>query len=296
MNKNLLFFASLVIWLGSCKQALVMPQNNDYKTTALSLSDVTLYSTYATTIRGKQDVNIFPQLSGVLTNVLVNEGAAVKKGQLLFVIDQMPYIAALEKAKANVANAEAAVATAEIMVESKTELRAANVISDFDLQTARNALRSDKALLAQAKAELLNAQNNLSYTEIKSPVDGVAGMTSFRVGALVNPNMTTPLITVSDNNEMYAYFSISENQILDLNPGSGGGEGGTEQMPDVELQLNNGSAYPLKGKIDAVSGIVDSKTGTVSLRAVFENPQSVLRFTTLQVKPPNREAFFFTYF
>lgn len=155
-----------------------------------------------------------PQVSGLLTEVRIDEGAPVQKGQTLFVIDQVPYKAKVATARANVRSAEAAVATAKMTAESKQELRRENVVSDFDLQTAINDLNSAEAALAQAQAELVNAENDLSYTEIKSPVDGTAGMTAYRIGALVNS--TTPLLTVSDNDEMYVYFSLTEKQVLYL--------------------------------------------------------------------------------
>lgn len=185
-----------------------------YKTLTLSLTDKTLQSKYSATIQGKQDVSIYPQVSGLLTEVRIDEGAPVQKGQTLFVIDQVPYKAKVATARANVRSAEAAVATAKMTAESKQELRRENVVSDFDLQTAINDLNSAEAALAQAQAELVNAENDLSYTEIKSPVDGTAGMTAYRIGALVNS--TTPLLTVSDNDEMYVYFSLTEKQVLYL--------------------------------------------------------------------------------
>ena len=129
--------------------------------------------------------------------------------------------------------------------------------------------------MAQAQAELVNAENDLSYTEIKSPVDGTAGMTAYRIGALVNS--TTPLLTVSDNDEMYVYFSLTEKQVLYLSRTEGGQKNILASMPQVELLLNDGSTYEHKGRVDAVSGIIDPKTGSVTLRAVFPNPDRVLR-------------------
>lgn len=129
---------------------------------------------------------------------------------MLFVIDQIPYKAAVQKAQASVATAEANEATVKQTLEGKQMLYNEKVVSDFELRTAQNEYKSAQASLMQAKAELTDALNNLSYTEVKSPVDGYAGMTSFRIGALVSSSMTEPLITVSDNSEMYAYFSLSE--------------------------------------------------------------------------------------
>ena len=248
-----------------------------HKTLNVTLSDRMLHSDFPATIQGKQDVKIYPQISGLITRICINEGADVKKGQTLFVIDQTSYRAALETAEANVESAEANVATAQMTADSKEELFRENVVSNFDLQQARNTLRSAKASLAQARAELTNARNNLSYTEIKSPVDGTAGMSSYRIGALVSPSISTPLISVSDNGEMYVYFSMTEKQILALSRQNGSLTNALEAMPEVGLLLSDGSEYPEKGKVDAISGIIDPSTGAVTLRAVFPNADHILR-------------------
>lgn len=288
MNQNLskrkvmksasgLMLAGVVAVFGACDERQSPPPGVSYKTLNIQLADRTLHSDYPTTIQGRQDVKIYPQVSGLITQVCIGEGADVRKGQTLFVIDQTPYRAALETAEANVDSAEANVGTAQMTAESKEELLRENVVSDFDLQQARNTLRSAKAALAQARAELTNARSNLSYTEIKSPVDGTAGMSSYRIGALVGPSIAAPLITVSDNAEMFAYFSMSEKQILALSRLNGSLTNALEAMPAVGLLLSDGSEYPHKGRIDAISGIVDASTGTVTLRAVFPNPDHTLR-------------------
>lgn len=272
-----LVLASILTVCVSCKERQSLPAGGDYKTLNVTLSDRTLHSDFTATIQGKQDVKIYPQISGLITRICINEGADVKKGQTLFVIDQTPYKAALETAEANVESAEANVATAQMTADSKEELFRENVVSNFDLQQARNTLRSAKASLAQARAELTNARNNLSYTEIKSPMDGTAGMSSYRIGALVSPSISIPLISVSDNDEMYVYFSLTEKQLLALSRQQGKLSDATESMPEVELLLADGTKYDQKGKIDAVSGIIDSSTGAVTVRAVFPNPEHVLR-------------------
>lgn len=274
---NGLILASILTLCVSCKSRRNQAGGGDYKTMNVTLSDRTLHSDFPATIQGKQDVKIYPQISGLITQVCINEGAIVKKGQTLFVIDQIPYKAALETAEANVESAEANVATAQMTADSKEELFRENVVSNFDLQQARNTLRSAKASLAQARAELTNARNNLSYTEIKSPVDGTAGMSSYRIGALVSPSISSPLISVSDNGEMYVYFSMTEKQILARSRQAGSLTNALEAMPEVRLLLSDGSEYPEKGRIDAISGIIDTSTGAVTLRAVFPNPEHVLR-------------------
>lgn len=272
-----LILTCILVLVASCKEQKSQTAGSDYKTQKVTLSDRTLYSTFSATIQGKQDVGVYPQISGLITAVLVKEGAAVKKGQTLFIIDQVPYKAALRTAKANVEVAEASVATAKMTVDSKEELFKENVVSQFDLQTARNSLRSANATLAQAQAELLNARNNLSYTVIKSPVDGIVGMSSYRVGDLVSSSMSSPMISVSDNSEMYAYFSMTEKQILALSRQNGSLTDALKAMPEVKLLLSDGSEYQEKGHIDAISGMIDTSTGSVTLRAVFPNSKNILR-------------------
>ena len=144
------------------------------------------------------------------------------------------------------------------------------------MKTAENAWLSAKAQLAQMKAQELSARNNLSYTEVKSPCDGVVGTLPYRVGALVSANLPQPLTTVSDNSDMYVYFSMTENQLLALTRQYGSKSAALKDMPAVELQLNDKSVYSERGKIETISGVVDRSTGTASLRAVFPNGSGLL--------------------
>lgn len=261
----------------ACKNAPQNMNGGSHKTMEVTRGTRTLNQNYTAVINGRQSVEIRPQVSGTITQICIDEGAKVKKGQTLVIIDQVPYEAALQTAVANVKNAEAAVATARLMAESKEELFKEHVVSDFDLQTARNSLFQAEATLAQAKADEINARNNLSYTEVKSPVDGVSGMLPYRVGALVDASISTPLTTVSDDEEMYVYFSMTESQILSLIRANKTLEEALKQMPEVGLQLSDGLTYNHKGKIDAISGTIDANTGAVSLRATFPNPEHMLR-------------------
>lgn len=178
----------------------------DYAVVEVQPDSVVLSSSYPATIRGRQDVEIRPNVSGFITKLSVDEGAVVRKGQTLFIIDPVQYEEAVNVARAAVNVAEAAVATAQLTVDNKRELAKKNIISNYDLQMAENTLASQQATLAQARAQLVNAEKNLSYTQVTSPSDGVVGTIPFRVGALVSPSMTTPLTTVSDISEMYVYF------------------------------------------------------------------------------------------
>ena len=212
-----------------------------YKTMTVERSDKEFTRTYSATIRGRQDVSVMPQVSGTLTKVLVNEGEAVRRGQTLFVIDQVPYQAALNQARAAVGTAEASLATARLTYESKQTLYDQKVISDYELQTAKNALKTAEAAVAQARAAEVNARNNLSYTTVKSPADGVVGTLPYRPGSLVGPSMQTPLTTVSDNSQMYVYFSINENELLALGREYGSTAEALKKFPPVRLILSDGS-------------------------------------------------------
>lgn len=252
---------------------------------ALSLAVMTveptsqeLNSAYPATIKGQQDIEIRARVSGYITKLCVDEGAVVHKGQPLFLIDAVPYQKAVQAAEAAVEVAKANVATTQLTVDSKTELHAQNIISDYDLQTAKNSLASAKAALARAEAQLASAHNDLSYTTITSPSDGVVGTIPFRVGSLVGTTTQEPLTVVSDINKMFVYFSMNEKQLLALTRQKDGSVNSMiGAMPEVQLQLADGTMYPAKGKIETLSGVIDLSTGAVQMRATFPNAQRLLR-------------------
>lgn len=260
----------------SCSQAPATQPQAEYAVLQVQPCDRDLQTTYSAAIRGRQDIDIYPQVSDTLTKLCVVEGQTVRRGQVMFIIDQVPYQAALRTAEANVEAAKAGVATAQLTYDSRKELFAQKVVSEFDLSTSYNALLTAKAQLAQAEAQRVNAANNLSYTTVMSPADGVVGTLPFRVGALVSPAMPKALTTVSDNSTMYVYFSMTENQMLALTRQYGSKKKALDEMPEVSLQLNDGSLYPQKGKIETISGVIDPATGAVSLRAVFPNADGLL--------------------
>ena len=275
---TLILLASATL-LASCapKSAPTATIEKAYKVLEVSSSDRVLKTGYPASISGCQTVEIRPQVSGMITDILINEGDFVSKGQVLFVIDQTPYKAAYEISQANVKSAEASLSTAQLILDSNKELFEQGVVSEFDLMTSRNDLVEAEARLALARAEETNATNNLSYTEVRSPVDGVASMIPYRVGALVSSSITTPLVTVSDDSEVYAYFSMAENTMLDLIQEYGSLKEAIRLMPEVELIMSNGKKYPKKGRINAISGTISATTGAVSLRATFPNRGRLLR-------------------
>lgn len=275
-KRNIFFMSFCLLWLVSCGSKQQDMPDEKYKTLTVTTADQTLQSSYPAVLRGRQAVEVRPQVSGTITDICIKEGDIVRQGQVLFVIDQVPYKAALETAVANVEVAKASLATAELTYKSTQELYAKKVVSSFNLQTTENAYLTAKAQLAQAKAQEVNARNDLSYTEVKSPSNGVIGMLPYRVGALVSSNMAQPLTTVSDNASMYVYFSMTENQLLALARQYGTIDKAVANMPAIQLQLNDGSVYEEKGKIESVSGVIDKETGTVGVRAVFPNASRLL--------------------
>lgn len=279
MKRKILAFIIGAAALAACNQTQEKstPKENYYETMEVTRSDRTLTTGYSAAISGVQTVEIRPQISGMITDILIEEGESVTKGQVLFVIDQTPYKAAYEIAVANVKSAEAALSTAKLILDSNKDLYEQDVVSEFDLMTAQNDLVEAEAKLALCKAEEVNASNNLSYTEVRSPVNGVASMIPYRVGALVNSNIAQPLVTVSDDSRVYAYFSMAENQMLDMVQQYGSLNNAIRQMPEVELIMSNGDKYEHTGKINAISGTISESTGAVSIRAVFNNRNHLLR-------------------
>ena len=214
----------------------------------------------------------FPQKDG--PSLCFGKG---RKGQPLFIIDQVQYEAAVKQAEAGVKVAEASVATEELTYKNKIELHKKKIISDYELQSAQNTLASKKASLAQAEAQLVNARQNLSYTVVSSPSDGIVGSIPYRIGSLVSASIATPLTTVSQYSEMYAYFSLTEKELLNLIRKDAGEKKMIESFPTVELQLADGSLYDQNGKVETISGVIDPTTGSVTLRAAFPNPNHLLR-------------------
>lgn len=248
------------------------------ETKTISLETVELNESYPVTIKGKKDIEIRPQITGTITEVCVDEGQAVSTGQVLFKIDQVQVEAQVRSAEAAVISAESTVATAQLTADNKKSLFEKNIISDYEYQTAVLDLQSAKAALNQANQSLINAKKDLSYSRVTAPCNGYVGSIPNREGSLASPSSATALTTVSDISEVYAYFSLNEKQILSL---TGNGAQTLAQaiaaMPDVSLQLADGSIYGLTGRVSTVSGVLDESTGSATVRALFKNTNSMLR-------------------
>ncbi|MEE1944747.1 efflux RND transporter periplasmic adaptor subunit [Pedobacter sp. KR3-3] len=282
---------SLILFLGtvlaSCggkddkaaKAAAAAGQPQAYPVFAVSTQATTLDQDYPATIEGIQDIDIRPKVDGFIEKIYVDEGAVVKKGQLLFTINAPQYEQQVRTATAAISSAEANVNAAQLQVNKTKPLVDKDIISKYELEAAQLTLQTRKAALAQAKADLVNAKTNLGYTSITSPVDGVVGSLPYKTGTLVSSTSAQPLTTVSNISKVYAYFSLNEKQLLDFS-NTYKGKTLAEQMkniPAVSLVLADGSIYAQNGKIESINGQINTSTGSASLRATFPNPVSLLK-------------------
>ncbi|GAB6976296.1 efflux RND transporter periplasmic adaptor subunit [Prevotella falsenii] len=268
-----------VLMLSACQQGKTSEATTSEQKTAtiiVKAQPATLTLKYPAILRGEQDIAIYPQIEGKIVKVCVEEGQRVQQGQPLFVIDQVGYRASLATAQANVQAARAKVGDARLRLESKQQLKQQNVVSNFTVAQASYALKTAQAELAQAKAERNNAANNLSYTVVRSPSDGVIGTLPYKIGSLVSPTMTQPLTYVSDNARMIAYFSLNEQQLTSLFYQYGSKDKALKNMPEVQWEMSNSHVYEHRGKVATISGILDPQTGSVSVRAAFANENRLL--------------------
>lgn len=278
MKRIIVWTALSICCLMSCRQHEQRQDGAEtYSAMKTSVSDISISETYPANIEGCQDIAIYPQVSGTISEVCIREGERVRKGQPLFIIDQVPFSAALTMAQANVEAAKAGVSTAELTYNSRKELYGRKVISEYDMLSSENALLTARAQLAQANAQLVNAENNMKYTRVESPADGVTGTIPYRAGALVSAGVPKPLTTVSDNSRVYVYWSVSEIKLLEMMSGCTSMDEVLSRMPAVRLKLADGTFYALEGRVETISGVIDPMTGSVSIRAVFKNPGGLLR-------------------
>lgn len=231
---------------------------------SMQTKTVTGYQEYPTNIEGVVNSDVRAKVSGYIQNVLVDEGQKVRKGQTLFKLEtqSLSQDAGAARARVNVAQVE---------VDKLIPLVEKNIISGVQLETA-------KANLAQAKANLSGVSANIGYATIKSPVDGYVGAINFREGALISPNDSNPLTTVSDISEVYAFFSFNEAQYIDhLQRYEGQNKAERiKNSPDVSLVLANGKVYSETGRIQTSTGQINESTGTIKIRAAFNNPNEIL--------------------
>ena len=278
-NKFLMVVAMAVILVSCGGKGGGMPNfgDNEFPVQSAQTKDASMQTTYPATIKGVQDVEIRPKASGFITRVCVKEGQAVGVGQLLFVIDNETYQAAVRQAQASVNTATAQCNTAKLTYENNQKLFEQNVIGQYELESAKNTYASAQARLSLAKATLASAKEQLSFCFVKSPAAGVIASLPYKVGAMVSASSVPALTTVSNISSMEVYFSMTEKDMLELSKTAGGTQAAINAIPPVKLQLADGTVYGHEGKVTKASGVIDASTGSVQLIAHFPNPERLLK-------------------
>ena len=251
----------------------------DYKVLKLATQKAKVNFDYPATIQGQQIIEIRPKVDGYVDAIYVKEGATVKKGDLLFRINNPQYAQDEITASAAIKSAMADVDAAKMQVEKVKPLVEKDIVSKYELESAQYTLEAKEASLAQAKATLVNAQTNVGYTTLSAPHDGVIGNIPYKIGALVNSTNTDPLTTLSDIGNVYAYYSMNEKQLLQLFSSTPGAsiEEKLNKIAPATLILADGNEYPDKGKIETASGLISTETGTASFKAIYPNPLGIIR-------------------
>jgi membrane fusion protein (multidrug efflux system) len=273
-------FAAMALLAGAagCKKADAPPPARppEVQVMTVAMQDVPVYSEWIGSLDGSVNAQIRAQVSGYLLSQDYKEGSLVKKGDVLFRIDPRPFEAALNQAKGQLAMAEAQLGRTELDVKRFTPLALQNAISQEELDDAVQSNLAAKASVATAQAAAQQAQLNLDFASVTSPIDGIAGLARAQIGDLVGP-ATGNLTEVSTLDPIKAYISVSEQYYLDHLAGylnrTNEGEGGLE----LELILANGAVHPRKGKFYFLDRQVEPNTGAIQVAVLFDNPGNLLR-------------------
>lgn len=249
-------------------------QHTSFETVKLELQDIAVPVSYSASVVGKNDVSIIPQTSGQLTKVCVQPGQKVRKGDVLFRIDDRRARQALTAAEADLSAAEAQCSSAELEYESNKNLFEKKIVSSYMLNTSLNDFNRAKAAVSQARAAVENARLNLNFCTITSPVNGMVGNIPNNAGDMVSE--MTLLTIVSGNTEMKATFSIPENLLKEVIAETGSIEKTLSLLPEATLIMKDGTEYAHKGKVVNISGVVDKTTGSVTCDVNFPNPDGIL--------------------
>lgn len=277
--KSCLFVALAALALASCGKksggGLADLQDNEFPVKTVGTSSADLQTTYPATIKGIQDVDVHPKITGFITNVYVHEGQTVSAGQPMFTIDSETYRAAVNQCRAALNTARSQANTARLTYNNNKKLFDQHIIGQYELETAENSFATAQAQVVQAQAALASAEETLSWCVVRAPASGVVGSLPFKKGALVSASNT--LTTVSDVSTVEVFFSMSEPDILGMSKTAGSVAGVLKEMPAVKLQLADGSIYNQPGKVVKMSGVIDASTGAYSLIAHFSNPERLLK-------------------
>ena len=271
MKKIMLMMAAALL-TAACVSEPKQPEMKSFETMTVKKQNITVPVKFSAKLRGQTDVTVTPQVSGQLMKICVTEGQQVKKGQTLFIIDQRSAQLEVESAQANLQAAMAQESSAKLEYESNKNLYEKKIVSRYLLDNAENTYKQAQASVAQARASLNNAKVNLGYCTITASVEGVIGEIPVRTGDQVSPGMQ--LTILSGNTMMDAEFSLTESIIEEaLAQGYNIQSGDAfDSFPDVTFVMKNGTEYQHKGRIKSATGVVNTTTGTIAVKASFPNP------------------------
>lgn len=270
----------------SCGSKKDKAQQVKYETRIVKADTLTYNVFIPAALHGVHEVEVYPQVEGIIRKVNFTDGVKVSRGQVLFVIDQTEAKLQVQNAQANLAAARAQMETTKLRYESNKQLASKKIVSQYVMSTSLNAYHVAQAAVEQAQAQLSIAKTNLGYCTVTSPITGMIKENGFKIGEIAD--MSKMLCTVSDNSQIQAWFSYTESQLLELMEqynlkatadGLRDVEGRPigEKLPKLKLQLKNGQTYKYEGVVTEIGGIVDGKTGTVICKATFPNPDDELR-------------------
>lgn len=277
-KKNSLLLGALVSLAGCGAQEAPPPPPPAVGVVVLKEEPVTLTSELPGRIAAAEISEVRPQISGVIRRRLFTEGSMVRAGQILYEIEDAPARAAVGTAQGNLARAQAAIDATRLQAERYRSLIGINAVSKQELDNAEASARQARADVAAQKSSVQSAQVNLDFTRIRAPISGRIGRSLYTAGALVQAGQANALATILRTDSVYVDVNQSAAQVLDLKTAMANGSlgRGGQDGARVQLLLPNGRTYPVEGRLQFSEVAVDPSTGTVTLRAIFPNPDGFL--------------------
>ncbi|MEA5260109.1 efflux RND transporter periplasmic adaptor subunit [Arcicella aquatica] len=273
--KGMIFLLCSLMFFSCKEQAQEQPEQLPLTVDFLqiSIANADVAKKYPGAIEGSVNVDLKAQVSGYLEKIFVKEGDYVQKGQALFKIKAEVFNEQVNNSSATLKAALAAQANAKLEVEKIRPLVEGKVVSEIQLQTAEANYEAASAQVTQAKAMLNSSKINAEFSLIKAPISGYIGRIPNRIGNLVTPTDLVPLTTLSDINQIFVYFSLTEADYIAFMKE----KGLQKNINTVSLVMADGSEYAHKGKLEFASGNIDRTTGSIALKAIFPNPDKLLR-------------------
>ena len=269
MNKSSLVWGTwLSILLISCSDKTVKNEEQTYLVVNPIVQDTTYERDYAATINSFQNVEIRSKVKGFVENIYLDEGQKVKKGQILFTLNSKEYEQHVHKAEAAIQSTLAELRASEIEVENTKKLFDKNIVSKSELDLITTKVNINKAKVNEARVAKEQALLHVEFTKIKAPFDGIINRIPNKKGSLIDEGAL--LTSISNNESVYAYFSVSEIDYLDYVQSK-------SKNNTVTLSLANNSIYPYKGTIETTESEFNKETGNIAFRAKFPNPEKLLK-------------------